>query len=127
MGLDKAGIKRRTFLKQSVLAGLSVFTGAALPGLGWSASKERLMILSSIGLDTLHPYAHSSGPQYGIWQHMIEPLVEINYARKDYYGVLAESCSGEHVGVSPEKRDSFPRWLAVYRAGRGPFGQPHKK
>ena len=49
------------------------------------------MILSSIGLDTLHPYAHSSGPQYGIWQHMIEPLVEINYARKDYYGVLAES------------------------------------
>ena len=49
------------------------------------------MILSSIGLDSLHPYAHSSGPQYGIWEHMIEPLVEINYARKDYYGVLAES------------------------------------
>ena len=57
------------------------------------------MIFSSIGLDTLHPYAHSSGPQYGIWQHMIEPLVEIDYARKDYYGVLAESWKfrGQHM------------------------------
>ena len=91
MGLDKPGIKRRTFLKQGAVAGLGALAGAAWTRTSWSASKERLMILSSIGLDTLHPYAHSSGPQYGIWQHMIEPLVEINYARKDYYGVLAES------------------------------------
>src|SRR6185436_2827291 len=90
MGLDELKIKRRTFLKQGALAGLGALA-ATSPRLSWSASKERLMILSSIGLDTLHPYAHSSGPQYGIWQHMIEPLVEINYARKDYYGVLAES------------------------------------
>src|SRR5262245_49532826 len=91
MGLDQPGIKRRAFLKQSALASLGALSGAFLSRLAWSASKERLMILSSIGLDTLHPYAHSSGPQYGIWQHLIEPLVEINYARKDYYGVLAES------------------------------------
>ena len=91
MRSDSPAIKRRTFLKQGALAGLGVLAPTAWPQLSWSASKERLMILSSIGLDTLHPYAHSSGPQYGIWQHMIEPLVEINYARKDYYGVLAES------------------------------------
>ena len=30
-------------------------------------------------------------PHYGIWQHMIEPLVEIDYAKKQYFGVLAES------------------------------------
>ena len=91
MRSDSPAIKRRTFLKQGALAGLGILAPTAWPQLSWSASKERLMILSSIGLDTLHPYAHSSGPQYGIWQHMIEPLVEINYARKDYYGVLAES------------------------------------
>lgn len=91
MGSDDLGIKRRTFLKQSALAGLGALAGTAWRELSWSASKERLMILSSIGLDALHPYAHSSGPQYGIWQHIIEPLVEINYAKKDYYGVLAES------------------------------------
>src|SRR5581483_7534179 len=91
MGSDDFEIRRRTFLKQSAVAGLGVLAGAAWADLGWAASRERLMILSSIGLDTLNPYAHSSGPQYGIWEHMIEPLVEIDYARKDYYGVLAES------------------------------------
>ena len=91
MGLDEWGIKRRTFLQRGALAGLGAFTSATWPRLAWAASKDRLMILSSIGLDALHPYAHSSGPQYGIWQHMIEPLVEVDYARKDYYGVLAES------------------------------------
>ncbi|HEU4637324.1 MAG TPA: ABC transporter substrate-binding protein, partial [Candidatus Binatia bacterium] len=33
----------------------------------------------------------TSGPQYGIWLHMIEPLVEVDYAKKQYRGVLAES------------------------------------
>src|SRR6187551_2854218 len=91
MRSHEARIKRRTFLKQSAVAGLGVLGSNSWPRLVLSASRERLMILSSIGLDALHPYAHSSGPQYGIWQHMIEPLVEINYARKDYYGVLAET------------------------------------
>ena len=50
-----------------------------------------MTILSSISLDTLHPYAHSSSPHYGIWNNMIEPLVEVNYAKREYFGVLAES------------------------------------
>lgn len=82
---------RRVFLKQSALASLGVFLGDSLARVSYAASKERLTVLSSIGLDTLHPYAHSSSPQYGIWQNMIEPLVEVNYAKRDYFGVLAES------------------------------------
>jgi peptide/nickel transport system substrate-binding protein len=84
-------IHRRDFLKYGALASLGALASASWPSGGVAASKERLTILSSIGLDTLNPYAHSSGPQYGIWQNMIEPLVDINYARKEYYGVLAES------------------------------------
>jgi peptide/nickel transport system substrate-binding protein len=84
-------IHRRDFLKYGTLAGLGALASASWLSRSVAASKERLTILSSIGLDTLNPYAHSSGPQYGIWQNMIEPLVDINYARKEYYGVLAES------------------------------------
>ena len=91
MSSKDTGIDRRRFLQYSTVAGLSTLMSASWPRLAMAATKERLTILSSIGLDSLHPYAHSSGPQYGIWQHMIEPLVEINYARKEYYGVLAES------------------------------------
>ena len=87
----KNNIKRRDFLKQGALAGLGVVLGNSIVRTSYAASKERLTILSSIGLDTLHPYAHSSSPHYGIWNNMIEALVEVNYAKREYFGVLAES------------------------------------
>ena len=46
--------------------------------------------MAAVSLNSLHPYAISASPHYGIWQHMIEPLIEVNYAKKEYYGVLAE-------------------------------------
>ena len=91
MAVNDNGVNRREFLKYGVLGGIAVGASNAWPALSTAASRDRLTILSSIGLDSLHPYAHSSGPQYGIWQHMLEPLIDINYALKEYYGVLAES------------------------------------
>jgi len=84
-------ISRRRFLQQSGLTCLSAALGGGVVKLSYAASSERLTILSSIGLDSLHPYAHSSSPQYGIWQHMIEPLIEVDYGRKEYIPALAES------------------------------------
>src|SRR4030095_16067257 len=84
-------LSRRSFLKNSGVAGLGALLGGSIVQLSYAASRERLTALSSIGLDTLHPYAHSSSPQYGIWNNMIEPLVEVNYSKRDYFGVLAES------------------------------------
>jgi ABC-type transport system substrate-binding protein len=91
MQSNNLGISRRGFLRIGTIAGLGTLAFASWPRTIWSASKERLTILSSISLDTLHPYAISASPHYGIWQHMIEPLVEIDYAKKQYFGVLAES------------------------------------
>ncbi|HTN70238.1 MAG TPA: ABC transporter substrate-binding protein [Methylomirabilota bacterium] len=91
MGSRNNKIHRRAFLKYSAMGGLSVLASSSWPSLSIAASTERLIILSSIGLDTLNPYAHSSAPQYGTWNHMIEPLVDIDYAKRQYYGVLAES------------------------------------
>jgi peptide/nickel transport system substrate-binding protein len=85
------GINRRDFLKQSALAGAGFVTGAALPKVGYSASADRLTILTSVSLSSLDPYAFSSSPEYGIWTHMAESLVEVDYIKMGYVGVLAES------------------------------------
>ena len=82
---------RRDFLKQGAFTTLGLLLGGPVARVSYAASKERLTILSSIGLDSLHPYAHSSSPQYGIWNNMAEPLVEVSYAKRDYFGVLADS------------------------------------
>jgi peptide/nickel transport system substrate-binding protein len=91
MNLRSKEPTRRDFLKQGALGGLAALIGDSLLKVSFAATKERITLLSSVGLDTLHPYAYTSGPQYGIWLHMIEPLVEVDYAKKQYRGVLAES------------------------------------
>ena len=85
------GTSRRDFLKQGTLAGLAAILGESLLKTSYAASKERLTVLSSVSLDSLHPYAYTSSPQYGIWNHILEGLVEENYEKMDYVGVLAES------------------------------------
>ncbi|HEX9662415.1 MAG TPA: ABC transporter substrate-binding protein, partial [Candidatus Binatia bacterium] len=85
------GINRRDFLKQSALAGMGLVANASLPKVGYAASADRLTILTSVSLSSLDPYAFSSSPEYGIWNHMAESLIEVDYVKMDYAGVLAES------------------------------------
>jgi peptide/nickel transport system substrate-binding protein len=91
MSSQNRKIHRREFLRQSAFIGLGAALGSGLVKASYAASKERLTVLASVSLDNLNPYAISASPHYGIWQHMIEPLIEVNYAKKEYYGVLAES------------------------------------
>ena len=72
MKIRNLEVTRREFLKHSTLLGLSTALGGSIVKASYAASRERITILSSIGLDTLHPYAHSSSPQYGIWNNMAE-------------------------------------------------------
>jgi peptide/nickel transport system substrate-binding protein len=92
MGSQTKGIRRREFLRNSTVAGLGAFLGgASWPRSSHAASKERLTILSSVSLSSLNPYNFSSSPEYGIWNHMAESLVEVDYVKMGYAGVLAES------------------------------------
>ena len=91
MRSEDDGIKRRDFLKQSALVGLSLLANASLPKVGYSASADRLTILTSVSLSSLDPYGYSSSPEYGIWNHIAESLVEVDYVKMEYVGVLAES------------------------------------
>ncbi|MET0502126.1 MAG: ABC transporter substrate-binding protein [Candidatus Binatia bacterium] len=91
MAVNDNGVNRREFLKYGVLGGIALGASSAWPALSTAASRDRLTILSSVSLDSLHPYAYTSSPQYGIWNHMAEPLIEVDYVKLEYVGVLAES------------------------------------
>lgn len=91
MRRKKSGINRRDFIKQSAALGLGLLAGPYLPRIVSAASRERITIYNSSVADSLHPYNHSSSPIYGLWQHVMEPLVEMDYSRNEYRGILAES------------------------------------
>ena len=91
MARKKSGISRREFLRQGTAAGLGLALSPSLAGMGWAATKERVSVLHGIGLDSLHPYNHSSSPLYGLWEHVLEPLVVYDYNRSQFVGRLAES------------------------------------
>jgi peptide/nickel transport system substrate-binding protein len=91
MSKKRAGSSRREFLKRGVAAGLGAVVAPYISRDAFAASRDRVTIYHSSVADSLHPYNHSSSPIYGNWQHIIEPLVELDYAKKDYVGVLAES------------------------------------
>jgi peptide/nickel transport system substrate-binding protein len=86
-----AKINRREFLTIGATLGLGALSAQALTRTALAASKNRVVIFQGVGLDSLHPYAYSGGGISGIWQHVIEPLVEMDFARREYVGVLAES------------------------------------
>ena len=56
-----------------------------------AASRDRVTIYQNTVADSINPYNQSSGSIYGNWQHVIEPLVELDYTKKAWVGVLAES------------------------------------
>ncbi|MCG7344006.1 ABC transporter substrate-binding protein [Sporosarcina sp. ACRSL] len=57
---------------------------------------ETVTVAQTIGIDAMNPYAHSAIPVYGIWRHVMEPLVEFDFETTEYYGVLAESWTVEN-------------------------------
>jgi peptide/nickel transport system substrate-binding protein len=91
MASEKTDVSRRNFLKKSAALGVGAAVWPAVLRRASAASRDRVVIYHSSVADSIHPYNHSSSPIYGNWQHVIEPLVELDYDKKDYVGVLAES------------------------------------
>jgi peptide/nickel transport system substrate-binding protein len=90
MDSNRSKITRRTFLKTAAL-GIGAFSAAGRGRMARAASRDRVVVFQGVGLDSLHPYAYSGGGISGIWQHVIEPLIEMDFTRAEYTGVLAES------------------------------------
>jgi peptide/nickel transport system substrate-binding protein len=49
--------------------------------------------LPGVQVETLHPYGHSTTQIYPTWKHVIEPLIEWNWQKKQLVPILAESWS----------------------------------
>jgi peptide/nickel transport system substrate-binding protein len=86
-----AKVTRRNFLKKSAALGMGALVAPYLYRDAVAASRDRVTIYHNTVADSINPYAQSSGSIYGNWQHVLEPIVELDYAKKDWVGVLAES------------------------------------
>ena len=84
-------IDRRTFLKAGAALAASAAAGPYLGRNAYGASRDRVTIYHSSVADSINPYNHSSSPIYGNWQHVMEPLVELDYKKQDYVGILADT------------------------------------
>ncbi len=89
--MNSAAWTRRQFLRAGAALGAAAFTALNSTRRAGAASRDRVVVFQGVGLDSLHPYAYSGGGISGIWQHVIEPLVEMDFSRAEYAGVLAES------------------------------------
>src|SRR4030095_14245824 len=62
-----------------------------------AAKKEQkvtaTIALPGVQVDTLNPYAHSTTQIYPTWKHVIEPLIEWSWSKKQIVPILAESWS----------------------------------
>ncbi len=102
-------VGRRQFLTQTAALGIGMAAAPAFLRNGYAASRDRVTIYHSSVADSIHPYNHSSSPIYGDWQHVMEPLIELDYEQKDYVGVLAESWQfqGNNGSSSSKRASSF--------------------
>ena len=82
---------RRDFLKKSATISVGAIMAPYIHRHAFAASRDRVTIYHSTVADNVNPYNQSSSPIYGNWEHVIEPLVEFDYAKKVWIGVLAES------------------------------------
>ncbi len=88
----ETGIRRISWKPAWTLAAaLALVVGMLASGSAWAASKDRVVVYHAGSIDSLHPYNHSLGPAYSIWEHIMEPLVQVDEERGAYVPKLAES------------------------------------
>jgi len=79
-----------------LLAASVLLAGACQPAAPRPQAGGRVVAtiaLPGVMVESMNPYAHSTTQIYPTWKHVIEPLVEWDWAKKDIVGVLAESWS----------------------------------
>jgi peptide/nickel transport system substrate-binding protein len=85
-------MSRRQFLQQSAALSAGAVLAPSLARTARGASRDRVVIYQGVSLDSLHPYGYSGGGINGIWLHLIEPLIVMDYSQQKYVGVLADAC-----------------------------------
>ena len=71
-------ISRREFLRKSATISAGAAVAPYIYRQAFAASRDRVTIYQNTVADSINPYNQSSGSIYGNWQHVIEPLVELD-------------------------------------------------
>lgn len=84
---------RREFLHRTAAAGalLSVAPLAENIARAQSGARSRVTIAHGVGVYSLNPYAVNTSPLQAVWGSIMEPLIDADYEKRGYRGVLAES------------------------------------
>src|SRR3954447_14991966 len=91
MSSEHGNWSRRQFLTTAAagailsLPTLQRFSEAQLPG------KNRVTVAHGVGVYSLNPYAVTTSPIQGAWSSIMDTLIDFDYDRRTYRGVLAES------------------------------------
>src|SRR5262245_4195283 len=83
-------LNRRKFLRNTGIAGAAIsFSPATL--FAQSQNRSRVVIAHGVGIYSLNPYAVNTSPLQAVWGSVMEPLIDADYEKRGYRGVLAES------------------------------------
>ena len=84
---------RREFLYRTAATGalFSVAPFAEKIARAQSPSRSRVTVAHGVGVYSLNPYAVNTSPLQAVWGSIMEPLIDADYQKRGYRGVLAES------------------------------------
>ena len=71
------------------LISLTPFTATRL-AYAQSTSRTRVTIAHGVGVYSLNPYAVNTSPLQAAWGSVMEPLIDADYEKRGYRGILAE-------------------------------------
>lgn len=92
MNKKKRNFSRREFLQKTAAAG-AVISLSPFARLSYAQlpSKNRVTVAHGVGVYSLNPYAVNTSPLQAVWGSVMEPLIDADYDKRGYQGVLAES------------------------------------
>src|ERR687898_325598 len=86
---------RREFIQKSAAAGavlsFSRFHAVSPSAEAQSLNKNRVTVAQGVGVYSMNPYAVTTSPIQGVWGSVMESLLDYDYDKREYRGVLAES------------------------------------
>jgi peptide/nickel transport system substrate-binding protein len=91
----KKSWSRREFIQKSAAAGavlsFSRFHVVSPSAEAQSLNKNRVTVAHGVGVYSMNPYAVTTSPIQGVWGSVMETLIDFDYDKREYRGILAES------------------------------------
>ena len=83
---------RREFLQKTAAAGAAIsLSPLARLSYAQSPTRSRVVVAHGVGVYSLNPYGVNTSPLQAVWGSVMEPLIDADYDKRGYQGVLAES------------------------------------